>query len=74
MALNPRKLKPIVWDGDWSKLPGTLTTRHMAAICGLNPQTILCQVRERRIISNPLRWIPPYRWLRESVRQQMERA
>lgn len=69
-----RKLSPIVWDGDWSKLPGTLTTRHMAAICDVHPQTVLAQVRERRIIANPVRWIPPYRWLRDRVRQQMERG
>ncbi len=74
MALNPRKLAPVQWDGDWSKLPGTLTTRHMAAICGVTRETVLAQVRERRVIANPMRWIPPYKWLRESVRQQLERS
>ncbi len=73
MALNPRKITaPDTWDGDWSKLPGTLTARHMAAIFGVGVDTIWDRIQQRRIAVSPISWVPPYRWLRDVVRRQLE--
>jgi hypothetical protein len=72
MALNPRKqtANP-VWDGNWDALPGTLTARHMAAIFGVTLDTIWRQVGDRRIAVAPMRWVKPYRWLRDRVRKEL---
>jgi hypothetical protein len=73
MPLNPRKLAaPQPWDGDWSKLPGTLTARHMASILGVTVDTVWDQIQERRIVVSPISWVPRYRWLRDVVRRQLE--
>ena len=72
MALNPRKLAaPEPWDGNWDALPGTLTARHMAAILGVGVDTIWDRIQQRRIEVNPIRWVPPYRWLRDRVRKEL---
>lgn len=73
MALNPRKLPTSpTWDGDWDALPGTLDTRHMAAILGVTLDTVWRRIEQRRIEVNPIRWVPPYRWLRNTVKKQLE--
>ena len=66
-------MKPRVeWDGDWSKLPGTLTAEHMAAILGVRVDTIWDRIQQRRIEVSPVTWVRPYRWLRDTVRKQLE--
>ena len=68
------KAPPFVWDGDWSKLPGTLNARHMAAIEGVQPETIWDRIQRRTMHPKPLRWWRPYRWLRDQVRAELERS
>lgn len=60
------------WDGDWNTLPGTLDAKHMAAILGVSVKTIWDRIQERRIEVNPITWTRPYRWLRNTVRKQLE--
>lgn len=73
MALNPRKLAPVIWDGDWSKLPGTLTARHMAAIEGVTIGTIWDRIQKRTMRPAPDRWWRPYRWQKSRVQAEYER-
>lgn len=65
---------PIVWDGDWSKLPGTLTCKHIAAIEGVGVDAIWDRIQKRTMRPKPLRWWKPYRWLRDHVRAELEGA
>ena len=74
MALNPRKAKPVAWDGDWSKFPPTLTARHMAEIEAVQIDTIWDRIQRRTMQPKPLRWWKPYRWLRDQVRAELERS
>lgn len=60
------------WDGDWNKLPGTLTAEHMALILGVRVDTIWDRIQQRRIEVSPVTWVRPYRWLRNTVRKQLE--
>lgn len=72
MALNPRKITaPDTWDGDWSKLPGTLNARHMAAICGVGVDCIWDRCQARRMRPRPIAWMRPYRWLKASVEAEL---
>jgi len=61
------------WDGDWNALPGTLTAKHMAAILGVTVDTVWDRIQQRRIEVNPIRWVKPYRWLRDRVRKELDR-
>lgn len=74
MALNPRKAKPVQWDGDWSKFPPTLTARHMAEIEAVQIDTIWDRIQRRTMQPKPLRWWKPYRWLRDQVRAELEQS
>ena len=60
------------WDGDWSKLPGTLDCKHMAAILGVSVETVWDRIQERRIDVRPVSWVRPYRWMKSLVRKQLE--
>lgn len=71
MALNKRKAVDVIWDGDWSKLPGTLTARHMAAICGVKVDCIWDRCASRRMRPVPDRWSRPYRWQRTRVQAEL---
>lgn len=72
MALNQRKqtANP-TWDGDWSKLPGTLNTRHMAAVLGVTLDTVWRRIEQRRIDVSPMSWVPPYKWLKTKVQKEL---
>lgn len=72
MPLNPRRAEPFIWDGDWSKLPGVLTSRHMAAIKGVSVDRIwdLCAARSMR--PKPDTWLRNYRWQKARVMAEMQ--
>lgn len=72
MALNPRRVYPIVWNGDWSTFPAVLTARHMAAIKGVTVDRIwdLCASREMR--PKPDTWTRNYKWQKARVMAEMQ--
>ena len=70
MPLNRRKAAPFIFDGDWSKLPATLTARQMAAIEGVTIDTIWARIRESRMTPPPIRPWRPYRWDRSVVQAE----
>ena len=71
MALNPRKATAFEWDGDWSKLPGVLTARHMAAVCGVQTECIWDRIQRRTMRPKPDTWMRPYRWQRNRVMAEL---
>jgi predicted DNA-binding transcriptional regulator AlpA len=70
MALNPRKAQPVIWDGDWSKVPATLDARWMAAIEGVSVETIWDRIQQGRMVPAPVRPWRPYRWDRSVVQAE----
>ena len=71
MALNKRKRPDFTWDGDWSKLPGTLNARHMAAIKGVKVDAIWDRCQRRTMRPKPDSWSDArYCW--NKVRVQAE--
>lgn len=74
MALNTRKSDPFVWDGHWNSLPPVLTSRHMAAILGVGVECVWDRIQRKTMRPKPDRWSRPYRWLRNRVQVEIERA